>query len=195
MNKRISKPVKQAYVIKIGDRYFTEFGKKGQVLTAWSLAGAETFLGADVGVVINKLNAKGKKYSVEVIEVQERSGLTLKDFYKLSYQLRRMVIKAEEISSIIGCRELASKISLLSAAVVVLEREFSDECLKKVGMSISNNLFKYSDPLVYVLDCIEEGLKDRLSAYKENKKIDALRCDQHLLKGEDLFLFDADVPF
>lgn len=192
MIKRISKPVKQAYVIKIGDRYFTEFGKKGQVLTAWSLAGAETFLGNDVDVVINKLNAKGKKYSVEVIEVQERSGLTLKDFYKLSYQLRRMVIKAEEISPIIGCRELASKISLLSASVVLLEREFSDECLKKVSMNISNNLFKYSDPLVYVLDCIEEGLEERLSVYKERKK---MRRKQHLLKGEDLFLFDADVPF
>lgn len=193
MSKRISKPIKQAYVIKIGDRYFTEFGKKGQVLTAWSLAGAETFLGAErMDVVINKLNAKGKKYSVEVIEVQERSGLTLKDFYKLSYQLRRMVIKAEEISQIIGCRELASKISLLSAAVVVLEKEFSDECLKKVGMNISNNLFKYSNPLEYVFDCIEEGLKDRLSAYKEIKK---RRRKQHLLEGGDLFLFDADVPF
>lgn len=190
----IKNPVKQGQVIMIDGRYFSNFGKKGQVLTAWSLAGAEVFLG-DMAPVLKKLDEKGKKYTVRLVEVQERSGLTLKDFYQLSYQLRRMVIKAEVISPIIGCSELARKISLLSAAVVMLEREFSDECLKKVGINISSNLFKYYYPLEYTLDCIEVGLNGRLLTYKENKKIDALCREQYLLKGGDLCVFDADVPF
>lgn len=34
----------RALVIKVGERYFVRYGKRGQVLTAWSLAGARLFL-------------------------------------------------------------------------------------------------------------------------------------------------------
>lgn len=34
----------RAFAIKIGERYFVRHGKKGRVLTAWSLAGAHLFL-------------------------------------------------------------------------------------------------------------------------------------------------------
>lgn len=33
----------EALAIRVGDRYFYAFGKKGRVLTAWSLAGAKLF--------------------------------------------------------------------------------------------------------------------------------------------------------
>lgn len=195
MIPQISNRVKQAYVIKIGDRYFTNFGKKGQCLTAWALAGAESFLDPQrLKLVLSKLDEKGKEYSVELITVQERSGLTLKDFYQLSYRLRRMVLKADVISPILGSGELARQISLLTAAVVVLEMDFSNKCVKKVGMNISNNLRIYSEPLAYLFASHKRTLKERLEAYKKHKEIDAFFKNGYLSEGCEVG-FDMGIPF
>lgn len=54
-----------AYVVKIGDRYFSRFGKKGQVQTAWHLAGATFFMNkANLEDLEEKLQEKGKSYQV-----------------------------------------------------------------------------------------------------------------------------------
>lgn len=53
-----------AYVVKIGDRYFTRFGKKGQLQTAWHLAGAKFFMDKHIIEVLEKIQAKHKSYQV-----------------------------------------------------------------------------------------------------------------------------------
>ncbi|MGF1726376.1 hypothetical protein [Photobacterium nomapromontoriensis] len=63
----------QAKVIKIGHRYFCRFGKSGQVLTAWSLAGSQIFCDSRVAEsVMDALKAKGKKPQLltVILEVQ-----------------------------------------------------------------------------------------------------------------------------
>ncbi len=61
-----------AVAIKVGERYFCGFGEKKQVLTAWSLAGAQLFMSShqdDAKAVMKKLDEKKKKYEVVIIEV------------------------------------------------------------------------------------------------------------------------------
>ncbi|ELC0724470.1 hypothetical protein RII71_002399 [Vibrio parahaemolyticus] len=91
MIPRIENPVKQAHVIKISGRYFSKFGKKGQVQTAWSLAGAEVFL-SSLLPVLKKLDEKGKKYTVERIEVIDRVDCyPPRELFKLRHRLERMM--------------------------------------------------------------------------------------------------------
>lgn len=59
-----------AYVVKIGDRYFTRTGKKGQVQTAWHLAGACFFMEKPTQV-LEMLQAKGKSFQVVKIGDEE----------------------------------------------------------------------------------------------------------------------------
>lgn len=58
------------HVIKVSDRYFYAFGKKG-VLTAFYLAGAKFFSGNRNGFELNQiceeLDRRKKKYSIAVI--------------------------------------------------------------------------------------------------------------------------------
>lgn len=91
MTSRIENPVKQAHVIKISGRYFSKFGKKGQVQTAWSLAGAEVFL-SSLAPVLKKLDEKGKKYTVELIEVFDHVDCyPPRELFKLRHRLERMM--------------------------------------------------------------------------------------------------------
>ena len=56
----------QAYVFKIGDRYFHKFGKKGQVLTAYWLAGARmigTWEESKIETLEGVLTKQGKSFS------------------------------------------------------------------------------------------------------------------------------------
>lgn len=178
MIPQISNRVKQAYVIKIGDRYFTNFGKKGQCQTAWSLAGAESFLDPQrLKLVMSKLDEKGKKYSVELITVQERSGLTLKDFYKTASQHQRIITNAEEIVKKIGFSSFARNISLYSAVLAFHEREFPSEFVEKICENVRGNhsLFKTNE---------KRGLKERLQALKNEKSLYVEWCE-----------FDGGVPF
>ncbi|KQQ97433.1 hypothetical protein [Massilia sp. Leaf139] len=59
----------EAVVVKLKGRYFYGFGRKGQVLTAWSLVGARLFrAGAcDLREVVGKLVAKRRSFEVMVI--------------------------------------------------------------------------------------------------------------------------------
>jgi len=68
----------QAIAIKVetssGERYFVRFGKGGRVQTAWSLAGAKLFLACttdNLDLVVSKLEAKSKTFSLVKIGVQE----------------------------------------------------------------------------------------------------------------------------
>ncbi|WP_281222791.1 hypothetical protein [Photobacterium sanguinicancri] len=64
----------QAKVIKIGHRFFCRFGKHGQVLTAWSLAGAEIYADSRVAEsVIEALKAKGKKPQLLTVTLEVQS--------------------------------------------------------------------------------------------------------------------------
>lgn len=60
-----------AVVVKIKGRYFCEFGKLGQVKTAWAIVGAKLFFpgSADLGKVVKALTEKGKKFEVMVLAV------------------------------------------------------------------------------------------------------------------------------
>jgi len=55
------------YAIRVGDRFFSRFGRNGSVQTSWSLAGA--FLTFDFGLpsITDKLAAKGKRWSLMVV--------------------------------------------------------------------------------------------------------------------------------
>jgi hypothetical protein len=60
-----------AAVVKIKGRYFYEFGKLGQVKTAWSLVGGKLFRpgSPDLAKVVKSLVEKGKKFEVMVLAV------------------------------------------------------------------------------------------------------------------------------
>lgn len=62
-------PHDRAFAIKIGERYFYSFGKKGQVKTAWSLAGAKLFAHESEQYfnILTKLIEKGKPYKIVII--------------------------------------------------------------------------------------------------------------------------------
>lgn len=52
-----------------GNRFFCGYGKGGSIQTAWHIAGAKRFLhDEDVLSVIDNLQAKKKKYSVQYVE-------------------------------------------------------------------------------------------------------------------------------
>ncbi|KLU98795.1 hypothetical protein ABT56_23110 [Photobacterium aquae] len=60
-------------MIKVDHRYFCGFGKSGQPMLAWSLAGAQLFIDDRVAEsVMESLKSKGKKPQllVVVLEVQ-----------------------------------------------------------------------------------------------------------------------------
>lgn len=60
-----------AVLVKIKGRYFYEFGKLGQVKTAWTIVGAQLFFpgSRELSKVVKGLDEKGKKFEVMVIGV------------------------------------------------------------------------------------------------------------------------------
>ncbi|MGF1704146.1 hypothetical protein L4D09_28060 [Photobacterium makurazakiensis] len=64
-----------AHAIRIGNRYFYQFGKGERVLTAWTLGGGRLFFGrsAEFNQIMKKIKAKGKKAEVVTFELEERS--------------------------------------------------------------------------------------------------------------------------
>ncbi len=60
-----------ACVVQIKGRFFYEFGKIGQVKTAWSLPGGRLFCpgSPDLAKVVKALKEKGKKFEVMVVAV------------------------------------------------------------------------------------------------------------------------------
>jgi len=68
MNKTV------AHAIRIGNRYFYQFGKGNRVLTAWSLGGGRLFFRrtAEFEQIMKKIKEKGKKAEVVTFELEER---------------------------------------------------------------------------------------------------------------------------
>ncbi|HCZ9713840.1 TPA: hypothetical protein O4I98_001339 [Vibrio parahaemolyticus] len=93
MSTIVDNPVTQSKVIMLNGRYFYNFGKKGRVLTAWGLGGAARFsISCNLNPVLAKLDEKGKKYTVEQVELFERvDGYPPREFFKLRYRLERML--------------------------------------------------------------------------------------------------------
>ncbi len=61
-----------AYVIKMGNRYFCGFGRKGQVMTAWCLTGATLFMSlSPKHSILQKLQEKKKRFKVVKIGESE----------------------------------------------------------------------------------------------------------------------------
>lgn len=65
-----------ATAIKIGDRYFTGFGRRDRVLTAWSLAGAWLWADDDdprLAIVLERLRARKK--DPKLVTITEEKNL------------------------------------------------------------------------------------------------------------------------
>lgn len=192
MNPPITHRETQAWTIEIKGRYFVKFGKKDQVQTAWSMVGGKLFMcQGELKTVLDKLDTKKKRYTVKLVEVQEHSGLELRDYYSTSYQLRRMIQNADAVGPMIGCHEMATKISFMSTALVLMEKEFSNRHLKAISINVQNNTSKWVLP---ACDSIL-SLDERLKIFKEHKQLDAIANGEFELCGKGMVDFDWDVPF
>lgn len=49
----------RAYALRVGDRFFCGFGRRGRLQTAWSLAGAKLFLQKEEAIV-ERVEQKGR---------------------------------------------------------------------------------------------------------------------------------------
>lgn len=134
MSTIVESPVKQAKVIMINGRFFSNFGKKGQVQTAWSIGGAETFTtSCKLNPVLKKLDEKGKKYTIEQIELFERVDCyPAKDLFKLRSRLERMCKKSPLYQTAHGCHcfylskmNLVERVALTAMQIQVAERNNS----------------------------------------------------------------------
>ncbi|NVJ61837.1 MAG: hypothetical protein HWE27_15700 [Gammaproteobacteria bacterium] len=185
MSTIVNNPVKQTKVIMLNGRYFSRFGKKGQVQTAWCLAGAKSFNeSCDLNPVLKKLDEKGKKYTVERIELFERVDCyPPKELFKLRYRLERMMnphVSSKYINNLIKFES--------SAPVNFAERLFLTTMQWQVA--VSNNSEKVNKALdwyfIYVAPTSQESewlwqghligrscldLKMRLEIHKARKQI------------------------
>ena len=65
----------KARIIKVDHRFFCGFGKSGQVMLAWSLAGAQLFIDQRVAEsVMDNLKAKGKKPQLLIVTLEVQDG-------------------------------------------------------------------------------------------------------------------------
>lgn len=63
-----------ARIIKVDHRFFCGFGKSGQIMLAWSLAGAQLFVNERVAEsVMEAIKAKGKKPQLLVVTLEVQS--------------------------------------------------------------------------------------------------------------------------
>jgi len=174
MNSKITQRETQAWIIEIKGRYFVKFGKKDQVQTAWTMVGGKLFTcQGELKAVLDKLDTKKKKYIVKLVEVKEPSGFKLRDYYSVSYQLRRMIQNADAVGLMIGYHEMAAKISLMSAELVLFEKEFSDKLLEVIHINNLRNVTKWPSTNTYDLD-----LQSRRAIYRDKVKFDEWDCDE-----------------
>ncbi|MFZ5692431.1 MAG: hypothetical protein ACOY5F_14375 [Pseudomonadota bacterium] len=64
---------KHARAILIGDRFFYRFGKSGQFITAWCLAGATLYQSGtdhDIAPVLRRLEKAGRRFRVITITAE-----------------------------------------------------------------------------------------------------------------------------
>lgn len=164
--------------IMINDRYFYDFGKKGQVLTAWSFGGARLFMGIyTMEPVLKKLDEKHKKYKIVDVVVNQPSGISIKEFYQLYYCLHRTIFNIHKTTPYIGLHQRAYKISSMSALVALLESEFSPKDIEKIKNLVSSVQYSSNEVCPLLL---------RLSFYRQNKQIKARAENKN---------FCEDIPF
>ena len=65
----------EALAIRIGERWYHGLSATGQILTAWTIAGARLFFegegyGSAITMTINRLKKKGKPYEIYKITAQ-----------------------------------------------------------------------------------------------------------------------------
>ncbi|RSD31968.1 hypothetical protein [Vibrio pectenicida] len=206
INPKITQRETQAWTIEIKGRYFVKFGKKDQVQTAWTMAGGKLFTcQGELKAVLDKLDTKKKKYILKLVEVevQEHSGFKLRDYYSVSYQLRRMIRNAGAVGLMIGWHEMAKKISLMSAALVLMEKEFSNHQLEAISINVSKNtdlrdFNKVKD--VWLLCTRRPRLDLRLGSFKREKRLEAIvrgdlePCERNM-GGIGVTILDWDIPF
>ncbi|MEZ8483078.1 hypothetical protein [Vibrio splendidus] len=134
MSTIVEKPTQQAKVIMINGRYFYEFGKQGQVKTAWSIAGARTFTeSGPLASVLKRLDKKKKKYTVEQIElVQRLDCYPPKALFKLRYRLERMCNQSSTYQTtesgncfLLAKANLVEQVALTTMQLKVAERNNS----------------------------------------------------------------------
>ncbi|OEF10841.1 hypothetical protein [Aliivibrio logei] len=170
--------IEKAKAIMINDRYFHDFGKKRQVLTAWSVGGAKLFVYADtLDAVLKKLDKKRKTYQVVDVAVNKPSGVSIKEFYQLYYCLHRTIFNIHKTTPSIGLHQRAYKISSMSALVALLESEFSPKDVGKIKNLVSSVQYSSNEVCPLLL---------RLSFYRQNKQIKARAENEK---------FCEDIPF
>ncbi|MDD9154972.1 hypothetical protein PVK64_02035 [Aliivibrio sp. S4TY2] len=159
--------ITKAKAIMINDRYFYDFGKKGQVLTAWSFGGAKLFMGSyTMEPVLKKLDEKRKKYQVVDVVVNQPSGLPVKELYKYNSSLSRTMSNLSNIGGKIGFERAALDICQLTSGTIALAKEHPKYAAKISELVVGNKdlcFFDYyhkGEPL-----CV------RLNSYKERKSL------------------------
>lgn len=200
MSTIVEKPTQQAKVIMINGRYFYEFGKQGQVKTAWSIAGARTFTeSGPLTYVLKRLDEKKKKYTVEQIElVQRLDCYPPKALFKLRYRLERMCKKSPTYHTAYGCQcfyfsklNLVEQVALMAMQIKTAERNNS----KKVNEDLDWYFLvgastRISTPAWegHLIGRDHLDLETRLQIYKARKHY------PELCSGSN-YGFDSDCPF
>ncbi|MFA0446156.1 hypothetical protein AB4516_15730 [Vibrio sp. 10N.222.54.F12] len=180
MSTIVENPRKQLKVIMINDRFFYEFGKKGQVLTALSIGGARTFTqSCSLNLVLKKLDEKKKQYTIEQIElVQALDCWSARDVFKLRYRLERMAANAPFYDLTLCFRKAKRNIVEETAITTMQMMKAEQGILKSTAARIDKYIACYEYvPLPY--QCLDL----RLFNYKNRK---------HGISDTG---FDDDLPF
>ncbi|EGU37072.1 hypothetical protein [Vibrio scophthalmi] len=138
MSSVVENQAKQAKAIMINGRYFYDFGVKGQVKTAYSIAGAQMFIDScSLNAVLNKLDEKRKSYTVEQIELLEvRGEYSSKDLFKLRHRLSRLIKNSSEASTSDKYFKANTKFNLAELVMVTtMQWQCAERDCTKQGLS------------------------------------------------------------
>ncbi|NOH35632.1 hypothetical protein [Vibrio chagasii] len=181
MNPKITNRTTQAWAIQIQDRYFVKFGSKGQVLTAWSMCGGQLFIcRGKLKDVLEKLEAKSKKYTVKLVEIKEPNPApfySVREFYELSYRLERL---NRNRSLCIPDKARLTPVEIVTVTTLQWNAAWNDsdsETRRKLDFFFAG--FFYAESR---LSPSQMPLEERLSMFKADKR------DRE--NG-----FDPDIPF
>ncbi|HHF0503368.1 TPA: hypothetical protein ACPHRY_002684 [Vibrio antiquarius] len=176
MNPPITNRFTQAWVIEINGRFFYEFGKKGQVKTAWRIAGSEMFFcRTALKQTLSKLDDKKKNYTVKLVEVQEPNLAPLysvREFYEMYKRIIRMQEKSYRYQTVdYQCafhharNSLVNQVLLLSTQFHMAYQSIDQETISRIDRFFADfgPQFNY-DRLTLPLDL-------RLELHKERPKL------------------------
>ncbi|WP_215407655.1 hypothetical protein [Vibrio gigantis] len=200
MSTIVENPTKQVKVIMIDDRFFYDFGKKGQVLTAWGMGGARTFTeSCSLNPILKKLDEKKKKYKVEQIELVQRVDCyPPKALFKLRYRLERMCKKSPTYHTAYGSQcfyfsklNLVEQVSLMTMQIKTAERNNSKKINEDLDWYFLVSASTRSSTPAWEGHLIGRDhldLETRLQIYKVRKHY------PELCSGSNSG-FDSDCPF